>query len=339
MDFLLIGGTQYMGRIAVERLLERGDKVTIFSRGNTRPHWWDQVAHIAGDRNDIEDFKAKLKGKKFDAVIDSQAFKKEDVESAVQTFEGNVGRYLVVSTGSVYLDGKLDFYSHCPFKEDDVDWSSLDYTYPEGEEPYGVGKRHCEKWLQENSTVPYTIVRVPAVMGWDDPTSRMWWWVQRALDGGPVVIPADGHSVFRTLYSGDAADNWLRAISAAAAVDQTYHISMKEIMNVDRWSDLLWSAAGHESSVAYVPQAVIDKTLKGHEPPLCRPIPYIQDLSKAERDFGYKTTPVAEWLQTTVDWYRDKYDGEDSAGYENRGAELALAERWHAKFGEFVSAF
>ena len=300
MDFLMIGGTRYMGRIAVERLLERGDRVTVFSRGKTIPHWWDRVEHIIGDRTDVADFSAKLKGKKFDAVIDTYAMTKQDVESAVATFDGNVGRYLFISTGSVYFEGYLDFYTHCPFKESDVDWSGLDYSYPEGETPYGVGKRHCEKWLQENSTVPYTIIRVPAVMGWDDPSFRMWWWVQRALDGGPVVVPAEEHSVFCTLYAEDAADAWLQAIASPAAANQTYHIAMKEIMTAERWAGLVWAAAGQESSVTFVPRAVIDKdaSLKGgYEPPLLRRSPYIQDLGKAEREFGYKTTPVAEWIE------------------------------------------
>ena len=339
MDVLMIGGTRYMGRIFAERLIERGDNLTVFSRGKTKPHWWDEVEHVTGDREDVEDFSAKLKGRKFDAVVDTIAFKKEDVESAVKTFQGNVGRYMFVSTGAVYLDGKLDFYTHCPLKESDVDWSSLDYTYPEGEQPYGVGKRHCEKWLQENSTVPYTIIRVPAVMGWDDPSYRMWWWVQRALDGGPVVVPEEGQAVFRTLYVGDAGVNWLRAIDEPAAANQTYHISMKEIMTVSRWAGLIWSAAGHQSSVTYVPQAVIDKTLKEHAPPLSRAWPYIQDLSKAESDFGYKTTPVEEWIQTTVDWYRDKYKEGDSQGYEHRDAELALAAKWNERHSKLVEEF
>ena len=199
MQVLVIGGTRYMGRIAVQKLLNRGDDVTLFSRGNTRPDWWERVEHIVGDRNDDAGFVEKLRSRQFDAVLDTQAYRKEDVESSNRTFRGNVGRYLMVSTGSVYLDGKLDFRTHCPFVESDVSWDSLDYTYPDGEDPYGVGKRHCEKWLQENSEVPYTIVRVPAVMGWDDPTSRMWWWVQRALDGGAVIIPSENHAVFRTL--------------------------------------------------------------------------------------------------------------------------------------------
>src|SRR5437588_3815112 len=105
-----------MGRAAVQRLLERGDAVTVFSRGNTRPEWWEQVEHIPGDRKDRADFAARLQGREFDAVLDTQAYRKEVVESAVEVFRGRVGRYLMVSTVSVYGDGKLDFRTYCPFR-------------------------------------------------------------------------------------------------------------------------------------------------------------------------------------------------------------------------------
>lgn len=96
MDILIIDGTRYMGRIVVQRLLKRGDKVTVFSKGGARPEWWDGVEHIRGDRNDRSDFTARLKGKSFDAVVDTQAYRKEDIESAVETFSVNVGRGLGV---------------------------------------------------------------------------------------------------------------------------------------------------------------------------------------------------------------------------------------------------
>lgn len=341
MKVLVIGGTRYMGRIAVRRLLERGDRVTIFSRGNTRPEWWDRVDHISGDRKDPADFVGKLRGRTFDAVIDTQAFRKEEAESACAAFTGNVGRYLMVSTGSVYLDGKLDFRTHCPFRESDVDWGSLDYTYPEGEDPYGVGKRHCEKWLQENSRMPYTVVRVPAVMGWDDPTGRMWWWVQRALDGGEVVVPMEHRAPFRTLFVEDAAENFLRAIEAPAAANQIYHIATEEVLTPERWVDLIWKAAGGDGRIAYVPSKAIGSrgVLRDYAPPLCRPVPYVHDLSKAERDFGFRTTPVEEWVRRTVTWYRDEYRGGDSKGYEHRQAERKVAEEWREAFGQFVSEF
>ena len=341
MDVLVIGGTRYMGRALVSKLLERGDRVTVFSRGNTKPAWWDHVSHIQGDRTDRQDFRDRLKGRSFDAVIDTQAFRKEDVASAAEVFEGNVGRYLIVSTGSVYMDGKLDFQTHCPFRPSDVEWSDLDYTYPEGEGAYGVGKRHCEKWLQENSRVPYTIVRIPAVMGWDDPSGRMWWWVQRAIDGRGVVIPGDHRAPFRTLYFEDAAENFIRAVTAPGAANQTYHIASWEVMTPERWTDLIWKAAGHECEICYVPAEVIGRQagLESYAPPLTRSIPYIHDLSKAEREFGFATTPAEQWIRTTVEWYRDSYSGEGSVGYAHREAELALAQKWQQAFGQLTSTF
>ena len=339
MRVLVIGGTRYMGRIAVQRLLEEGDEVAVFSRGNSRPNWWDRVEHIRGDRSDRTQFEGKLRGREFDAVLDTRAFRKEDVESAGSLFRDHVGRYLMVSTGSVYSDGKLDFANACPYRETDVSWADLDYQYPAGEDAYGVGKRHCEKWLQEECPVPYTIIRIPAVMGWDDPSSRMWWWVQRALDGGGVVIPSENRAVFKSLYSADAAESFVRAMKSPQAADQTYHISMREIMTVERWTRLIWEAAGHEAAITYVPQAVVDRLLEEYEPPLSRSVPYVQDTSKAEREFGFSTTPVEEWLGTTVSWYRDQYNAEDSKGYGQRLHELSLAHNWERGFQAFSSRF
>ena len=330
MDILIIGGTGYIGKTVVQILLDRGDRVTIFSRGSTRPDWWDQVTHIHGDRDDRPDFMAKLKGKTYDAVFDSQAYRREDVESAGETFRGNVGRYLLVSTGSVYLEGTVDFSNRCPYNESDVDWADLEYTYPQGEDPYAVGKRHCEKWLQENSGMDYTIVRIPAVMGPDDPTARMWWWVQRALDGRGVIVPTNARGAFRTIYSADAAVNFIRALDAPNTINDTFYVAMPEIMTIERWADLIWRAAGHQCRITYVPREVIRKQepLRSYAPPLTRPVPNIHDLSKAENAFGIKTTPVAEWIQTTVDWYRESHQSEDSEGYGSREEEVALAAGW-----------
>jgi len=346
VNILIIGGTGYMGRITVRLLLDRGDDVTVFSRGTSRPEWWDRVEHIQGDREDREDFEAKLKGKPFDVVIDSQAYKKEDVESAAAAFRGNIGRYLMVSTGSVYLEGAVDFANRCPYNETDVDWSKIDYSYPPGEDPYAVGKRHCEKWLDENAgrpslDLPYTIVRVPAVMGSDDPTGRMWWWVQRALDGGGVMIPPDSLGAYRTLYSTDAAANFVRVLDAPHTLGQIYYVAMPEIMNLRRWANLIWKAAGHECAITYVPRDVIRKqdSLKSYAPPMSRPVNNIHDLAKAQQAFGIVTTPVEEWIQTTVDWYREHYQGEDSEGYRFRQDELALAARWEERWGKFTAEF
>jgi nucleoside-diphosphate-sugar epimerase len=341
MNVLIIGGTRYMGRLAVEQLLARDDEVTVFSRGNVRPAWWDRVQHIAGDRTDLADFRAKLKGRSFDAVIDMRAFRKEQVTSAHDTFDGTCGRYLMVSTGSVYMRDQVNYATQCPFKESDVDWSSIDYTYPEGQDPYGVGKRHCEKWLQENSRIPYTVIRVPAVFGWDDPTARMWWWVQRALDGREVVVAAEHRGLFRTLYAGDAASTFLRAIDLPAAANQIYHVAMEELVSVERWSSLIWAAAGHSGTVTFVPEAIIRRQpgLDAYAPPLTRAVSTVWDLSKARRDLGFRTTPLARWIQETVDWYRNHQTDDPRTAYAGRAEELALAARWRPAYAELVERF
>ncbi len=346
MNILVIGGTGYMGKIMVERLLDRGDRVTVFSRGTIRPDWWSRVSHIPGDRNDAADFNAKLKALSFDAVVDTQAYRWEDVQSAVETLRGNVGRYLLVSTSSVYLDGKVDFFRHCPYDESAVEWSTLEYTYPEGEDPYAVGKRHCEKWLlaycnQLGGGIPYTIIRIPAVMGPEDPTGRMWWWVQRALDGGPVVVADGMRGAFRTLYSADAAANFIRTLDAPDTIGGVYFIGMPEILTPERWAELIWQAAGHRPQVVYVSQAVIGKSegLAGYAAPLTRPASNIHDRSRARRDIGIITTPVEEWVASTVAWYRDHYRGPDSDGYEHRNREVELARRWEERMRRLVAEF
>ena len=356
MDVLMIGGTRFMGRIAVRKLLDEGDNVTVFSRGNIKPDWWNEIEHIQGDRDEIDDFKAKLKGKRFDAVIDSQAFRRDHVESAVTALQGNLGRYLIVSSIAVYLDGKgIDPFSQCPTKETDVNWESLDYTRPlkfqevgnmdpglEDEHPYSAGKRRAEKWLQESSPVPYTIMRIPAMLGEDDNEERSWWWTQRAMDGGPIIIPSEDRGMFRCLYATDAAEAFVRAIKEPKAANQAYNLASHEIIATEHWSELVCKIVGHESTLTFVPLEVILKHPDLRESErwfsrLGRHFPMIPDVSRAEQDFGFTTTPLETWVRSTVEWYMHQYEGEDSEGYQYRSAEVTLATQWREKLGKLVS--
>jgi peptidoglycan/xylan/chitin deacetylase (PgdA/CDA1 family) len=91
---------------------------------------------------------------------------------------------------------------------------------------------------------------------------------------------------------------------------------MLEVMTIERWAQLIWRAADHECEITCAPREVIHRqeSLKNYEAPLARPLPSIQDLSKAEHEFGLSTTPVEKWTRVTVDWYRDHYIGGNSDG-------------------------
>ena len=78
MDILVLGGTKYFGRGAVEQLLEAGHRVTVFSRGKARPPFWEDIEHIEGDRTDAEGLAARLQGRTFDGAIDNLCFNRQE---------------------------------------------------------------------------------------------------------------------------------------------------------------------------------------------------------------------------------------------------------------------
>ncbi len=341
MKILILGGTRFMGKRAVQLLLDRGDAVTVVSRGNSRPGWWSRVDSRIADRHEPKSLAEALADDTWDAVLDTQAYCSDDVESIAKLLRGRVGHYLFVSTGSVYHDGKFDFLRNCPFREDSVDWSTLDYSY-EGDSPeYGLGKRHAEKYLTEDSQLPYTILRIPAIQGEDDPTARIWWWIQRALDGQPFLMPQELSCPFRLLYSGDAAQTFVRVIDhPKTTIGQTYNIASREIVVPRRWTEALAAAAGTRHETIAVPLAAIRHTssLKHYAPPFLRDTPYVHDISRAIDDFGFETTPLDDWLKATTDWYRANKPEKDAAGYASRSAEVDLARQWQIHVAKWIES-
>jgi nucleoside-diphosphate-sugar epimerase len=323
MRVLIIGGTKYFGKIIARRLLERGDHVTLFTRGNTRPEFWDQVEAVLGDRKEYAAFEREMAGRTIDAVIDQQAYTREDQESAVRAFHGRVGRYLLTSTISVYYDGYIDFHRHCPIREDDLPLDQIGWDYPEGHDRYAVGKRHCEKVLLDHAAFPSTAIRVPPVLGPEDWTLRFWNLLQRVLDGGEIPLPDGGLNIFRNIYSEDMAQAFIDVMDEPRTIGRTYNVAQWEIMTQRLFVEQIAAAAGRAVPLVPVPRAVLDAAgcrLMFGRPELC-----VEDLTRAEQDFALRTTPVAEWVQTTVDWYLANRPEKDSAAYDRRPVEIQLA--------------
>ena len=69
MRALVIGGTQFMGRGIVERLLERGHEVAILHRGD-RHDLGPAVRNLQADRNDRAAIATRLRQERFDVIFD-----------------------------------------------------------------------------------------------------------------------------------------------------------------------------------------------------------------------------------------------------------------------------
>src|SRR6266540_1714886 len=102
LRILILGGTGFTGPYQVRYALSRGHKVTTFNRGKTHPGELPKEAEqLIGDRNGQLD---ALKGRQWDVVIDVPTTLPVWVRDVAQILQGNVDRYVFVSTLSVYAD-------------------------------------------------------------------------------------------------------------------------------------------------------------------------------------------------------------------------------------------
>jgi nucleoside-diphosphate-sugar epimerase len=316
MKILIIGGTSFFGKRAVARFLERGDEVTVFSRGRRRPPFWGRVTHLRGDRTDHRAFVQALHPHSFDAVIDNVAFQPEDVAAAIAAFGSRIGHYVLTSTGSVYDFKRPESFR--PLTEDEADLSLR------GDMEYAEGKRACEQTLHA-APFPWTIIRPPVVQGPDDPSARGWFWIQRIADGQPVLVPQrDPAALWRQAYGDDVARAMTLAAGNPAAFGKTYNVAMEEIVSLDDYVRILAEVLGEKDPGIPVQARVLKKGASWYHPQFAHR--FVPDITAVQRDLGFRSTPLATWLEDTARWHLDAHLA-DSHGYERRADEVALAQR------------
>lgn len=319
MRWLVIGGTSFFGKHLVERLLARGDQVSIFSRGERRPAFWDRIEHIRGDRTNRRAFVQALRNRAFDVVVDNIAFEREDVLAAGDALRGRVGHYILTSTGSVYIGREGPPPTLRPLLEDDAD-----ITAHTGDS-HGDGKRACEQFLRTRHPYPFTIIRPPIVQGPEDPSRRGWFWYERIRDGGPVLVPQRQPSViWRQAYSGDVVQAFLRAAGNTSSFGKTYNVAMDEVVSLEDFVRLSASILERPDPVVAVPQDLLRREAPWYRPTFSHR--FVLDTTKIKHDLGFVCTPLRQWLEDTIRWHLTSDLG-PSDGYTRRADEIALAER------------
>ena len=103
MKILVIGGTRNIGYFLVRRLYDQGHHLTLLNRGITRDDLPEDIARLRCDRTDIQQMRRALGDRRFDIAIDMTLYKGEEAEAVVDILGGQVGHYIFISTGQVYL--------------------------------------------------------------------------------------------------------------------------------------------------------------------------------------------------------------------------------------------
>lgn len=181
LRILVLGGTRFLGRALVAAAVESGHEVTLFNRGVTNPELFPEVEKVHGDRT--EDLSA-LAGRNWDAVFDVAAYFPRHVQLSVNALRDAVGRYLFVSSISVYADQS---------RPPDEDAAVEPLADPEDTsiESYGARKAACELLVERELEERATIVRPGLIVGPHDPTDRFSYWPKRIARGGRVLAPGE----------------------------------------------------------------------------------------------------------------------------------------------------
>lgn len=184
MNILTIGGTRFLGRHLVDSALACGHVVSLFNRGKTDPNLFPQLETIHGDReHDI----AKLSGRAWDAVIDVAGYLPRIVRESAVGLERSVGRYVFISSISVYPDSDLHKIG---IDESDPVGKLKDESVEEiTGETYGPLKALCEKTILDLYSERGLVVRPGLIVGPNDPTDRFTYWPVRVARGGDVLAP------------------------------------------------------------------------------------------------------------------------------------------------------
>ena len=166
----------------VEAALASGHELTLFNRGETNAGLFPEVEQLRGDRaGDL----SPLAGRVFDAVVDPSGY----VPAVVRASAGllrNSGRYLFVSSVSVYADFSVPLDEESPVAE--LGEASVAELAAD-DSNYGALKALCEQAVQDAFGERSLIVRPGLIVGLHDPTGRFTYWAHRLERGGEVLAP------------------------------------------------------------------------------------------------------------------------------------------------------
>ncbi len=250
MRALVLGGSVFVGRRLVERLVSGGHDVAVLNRGVTPTALPDGVEHIVADRTDGDSMSRALSGRDWDAVFDVSGFVMvaggSDISGLLDLLDGRVGHYVYVSSIMAYDQSQLGVF---PWHEElDTDRS--------GPRSYGGFKAMAEGRMIERhrrTAFPATIVRPAAIYGpcnniYDMETPMFLRLIQRR----PILVPHGGLVTGSYGHVDDLCRMMVDLVGVERAVGEVFNATA-EAVTTRHYVDTLATIVGVEPNIVMVP--------------------------------------------------------------------------------------
>lgn len=334
---LIIGGSSFMGRQLVWRLLASGWHVTILNRGQHADTFGNHVQRIVVDRRTPQ-FETALKSHPpFDAVIDFAAYGKSDTRGAVAALKGHVGHYLFISSGAAYL-AKQGAELPVPRSLAEDDYPGPLATPPKDATDlvswrYGARKREAEAELQSawlRYQFPCTVLRLPIVNGLADPEQRLEGYLWRLRDQAPVILPDGGQQMTRHVYATEVVNAIAQILGMHLTWGKAYNLSQDEEISLSDLVRMLAVRMGAPDRQLPIASPILRTA--GLDPRMISPFSgkwtSRLDASLAKATWGFTHRSLGQYLDAMVDAFFADGMTTPPENYRQRAKEIEFARHF-----------
>lgn len=286
MNILVLGGTRFFGRHLVQALLSDGHNVTIATRGHTKDSFGGQIKRLIVERTSAESLRLSLRHVHYDVIYDNLAYCSNDIKYLLDT--ADCGRYIMTSSASVY-DSVYDCRLHIREEEFDPLQKELIWC-SRADFPYDELKRQAECALfQKYPHIHAAAVRFPFVIGADDYTRRLLFYVDHIIKEKPVSV--DRFDAPLSFIRSDEAGAFLAFLSGSDYCGPV-NGSSEQTLSIHNLSDYVNQKTG--KSILLSPD--------GASAPYNGTSGYSLNVDRA-RESGFQFTPLHEWVYDLIDFY------------------------------------
>ncbi|MGB3634753.1 MAG: NAD-dependent epimerase/dehydratase family protein [Rubrobacteraceae bacterium] len=312
MRVLVIGGTNFIGPHVVRRLNRANHEATVFNRGQTRSDVSripESIDHIIGDRKNLPEFAERFERLAPEVVLDMIPMNEQHAKALVDTFSGIADRIVAISSQDVYRAYDIVRRRH-PGPPDPVPLSEnsplREKLYPYGRE--GVEEYEkilVEKAVMGNSSIPGTVLRLPAVYGPGDYQHRLFPYLKRMDDGQPKILVEEGMAQWRWTsgYVENVADAIALATTDGRAAGRIYNVGEPDTPPWSEWIRQIGHVANWSGEIVEAPSDSMPEDLR-YGGNFSQHLTVSTSLIRQELGYSEKISRE-EALHRTIAWERE----------------------------------